>query len=121
MITYAHRCKTLRDRVTVGRVAVPHQVVWCFIPREGIGDLASDPFRSWIGRYAEGYQPPPFVLENDQNEKQPEADCRHDQEVHGPDARRMVVEKSLPSLRPPSPALRHILGDRRLSDFDPEP
>src|SRR5712664_2327383 len=32
----------------------------------------------------------------------------------------MVVEKGLPGLRPPSPALRHVLGDGRLGDFDPE-
>jgi hypothetical protein len=30
----------------------------------------------------------------------------------------MVVEKGLPRLRPPSPALRHVLGDRRLSDLN---
>ena len=48
------------------------------------------------------------------------ADRRHDQEVHGGDACRMVVQESLPGLRPPSPAPRHVLGDGRLSDFDPE-
>src|SRR5882757_1184071 len=32
----------------------------------------------------------------------------------------MVVQKGLPGLRPPSPALRHVFGDRRLSDFDAE-
>ena len=30
----------------------------------------------------------------------------------------MVVEKGLPPLRPPSPALRHVLGDRRLSGLN---
>jgi hypothetical protein len=32
----------------------------------------------------------------------------------------MVVEKDLPGLRPPSPTLRHVFGDRRLSDLNPE-
>src|ERR1700726_1879070 len=32
----------------------------------------------------------------------------------------MVVKESLPGLRPPSPAPRHVLGDRRLRDLDPE-
>src|SRR5882672_12420944 len=32
----------------------------------------------------------------------------------------MVVQKGLPGLRPPSPALRHVFGDRRLSNFDAE-
>jgi len=58
------------------------------------------------------------VPKNDQNEEQLEADCRHDQEVHGGDACRMVVEKGLPRLQPRSPALRHVLGDHRLSDLN---
>src|SRR5258708_15063829 len=58
--------------------------------------------------------------EDDQNEEQLEADRRHDQKVHRGNARRMVVQKSLPGLRPPSPAPRHVLGDGRLSDFDPK-
>src|SRR5580700_10470472 len=32
----------------------------------------------------------------------------------------MVMEKGLPGLRPPSPTPRHVLGDRRLRDLDPE-
>lgn len=35
-------------------------------------------------------------------------------------ARRMVVQESLPGLRPPSPAPRHVLGDCRLRDVDPK-
>jgi hypothetical protein len=60
------------------------------------------------------------VPENDQNEEQLEADRRHDQEVHGGDAGRMIVKERLPGLRPPSPAPRHVLGNGRLCDFDPE-
>src|SRR5271169_2991189 len=32
----------------------------------------------------------------------------------------MIVKESLPGLRPPSPALRHVLRDRRLRDFNSE-
>jgi hypothetical protein len=44
-----------------------------------------------------------LVPENDQHEEQLEADCRHDKEVHGGNACRMIAEKRLPSLRRPSP------------------
>jgi hypothetical protein len=73
-----------------------------------------------MGCYGQGYQPPPFVPEDDQNEKQSKASCRHDQEVYGADAGRMVAEESLPGLRPPSPTPRHVLADRRLRDLNPE-
>src|SRR4051794_21830220 len=82
-----------------------------FIPREGLRDLAGDPFRRGGGRYTQRYQPPSFVPEDDQDEQQLETDRRHDQEVHRADACGMVVQKALPGLRPSSPALRHILGD----------
>src|SRR5260370_23286254 len=73
-----------------------------------------------MGRHGQGYEPPTFVPEDDQNEKQPKADRRHDQEVHRADACGMVVQKGLPSLRRPSPTLGHILGHRRLRDLDAE-
>jgi hypothetical protein len=38
------------------------------------------------------------VPENDQKEEQLEADRRHDQEVHGGDAGRMIVKESFPGL-----------------------
>jgi hypothetical protein len=90
--------KTPGDGMTIGGIVISDQVAGRFIPREGIGDLASDPLRRWIGYYAERYQPPPLVPENDQNEEQLEADRRRDQEVHGGDAGRMIVEESLPGL-----------------------
>ena len=120
VIAYAHGCETLGDRLTVGRVTVSDHVVWWFIPREGIGDLTGNPLRRGIGRYAQRYQPPPFVPEDDQNEKQPKADRRHNQDVHRADACHMVVQKGFPGLRPPSPTPRHVLGNRRLRDLDAE-
>jgi hypothetical protein len=120
VISDAHRSETPGDGKTVGPVAVSYQVVWCFIPRKSIGDLLGDPFGCGIGRHAERYQPPPLMPEDYQDEEQLEADRWHDQEVHGGDAGSMVAEKGLPSLRPPSPPLRHVLGHRRLRNFDPE-
>ena len=103
MITYTHGCKTPGNGMTIGPIAVSDQVVWCFIPRKGVGDPVGDPLRRWMGRHRQRYQPPPLVPENDQDEEQLEADCRHDQKVHAGDAGRMVAEKGLPGLRPPSP------------------
>ncbi len=75
MITYAHRSKTLRDRLTVGCIPIPDERVGRFVPRKGLGDLLGDPLSRRIGRHAERYQPPALVPQNDQNEEQPKADC----------------------------------------------
>src|SRR4029077_1309719 len=48
VIAYAHGCKTLRDCLAVASVTVPDHVLWCFIPRERIGDLAGNPLRRRI-------------------------------------------------------------------------
>src|ERR1700704_848122 len=120
MITDAHGSKTLGDSVAVRPVAISDEIIRRFVPGKGIGALAGDPLRRWIGRHAERYQPAPLVPENDQHEEQLEADCRHDKEVHGGNACRMIAEKRLPSLRRPSPPPRHVLGDSRLSDLEPE-
>jgi len=86
MISDAHCSKTLRDCVTVGSVAVSHEVVRSFIPWEGIGDLAGNLFRRRIGGHRKRYQSPALVPKNDQDEQQLEAHRRHDQEVHRADA-----------------------------------
>src|SRR5216684_5431067 len=52
--------------------------------------------------------------------EQSKAHRRHDQEVHSRNACGMVLQEGLPGLRPPSPTPRHVLGDRRLSDLNPE-
>ena len=98
MITDAHGSKTPGDGMTIGRVAVADEVVGRFVPWEGIGDLAGDPLRRGIGRHAKRYQAATLVPENDQNEEQLKADRRHDQEVHGGYAGRMIVKESLPGL-----------------------
>jgi hypothetical protein len=98
VIADSHRRKAPGDGMTIGRVAVADEMVGCFVPGEGIGDVAGDPFGRWIGRHAERYQAATLVPENDQNEEQLEADRRHDQEVHGGYAGRMIVKESLPSL-----------------------
>src|SRR5260370_1369097 len=50
-VAYTHRRKALRYRLTVGPISVSDHVVWCFIPREGIGDLTGDPLRRRMGRH----------------------------------------------------------------------
>lgn len=120
MIAYTHGCKTLRDRLAVTPVAIPDHVVERFIPGERIHELAGDPLCCRMAGDAQRDQATTLVPQNDQDKQQPKADGRHDQEVHRADACRMIVQKGLPGLRPPSPTLRHVLGDSRLGDLDAE-
>jgi hypothetical protein len=60
------------------------------------------------------------VPEDDQDVQQTETHRRHDEEIHGGNTCRVIVKECLPGRRPPSLAPRHVLGDGRLLDFDPE-
>src|SRR5258708_37172733 len=110
MIPDAHGTEPPGDRMTIARVTVPDEVIWRFTPREGVGDLVSDPLSRWVDCYTKRYQPPAFVPENDQHVQQPEPDRRHDQEVHGADAGRVIVRSEQPGV-----GTGDDIRDRRLS------
>ena len=88
------------------------------IPGERLGDLPGNPFRGGMGRDAEGEKAPTIVPQDDQDIEHPEADGGNDQEVDGRDSGCVVAEKSAPTLRRRPPASFHVLGHRRLTDFD---
>jgi hypothetical protein len=61
------------------------------------------------------------MAQDDQYRQQPKVNRRHHKEIHAADIGHTVAQKRLPRLAPPSwPTLGHVLGNRRLSDLDPE-
>src|SRR6185437_8707118 len=52
--------------------------------------------------------------------KESEADRRHNKQIHRGDPRGMVAQEDLPALAGWTTPSRHVLGDRRLRDFDAE-
>jgi hypothetical protein len=97
--------------VTVGCIPIPDEIIGRFVPREGIVDLPSDPFRGWVIGDTERYQAPALVPQDDEREQQSEADRRHDHEVHRGNTGRVIAQERPPGLRRPSPAFGHVLGD----------
>src|SRR5215471_15546071 len=82
-------------------------------PATGFSELIGEPF----GRPQDL---PPAVAYDQQTIEQSKRDCRHDEEVHCNNAKRMVAKERLPSLRGRAPPPHHILGDARLADLDAE-
>src|SRR5215468_5273809 len=110
MIAYTHGCKTLRHGPAVAPVTIPDHVSGCFVPREGICELAGDPLGCRMIGDAQRDQVSPLVPQDNQDKQQPKADGRHDQEVHRANACSMVMQKCLPGLRPPRPLLAMYLA-----------
>jgi hypothetical protein len=88
------------------------------IPREGLGNLARDPLRRrMVGHAQQG---------------QTASSCRRINKTNSSrklivgttrkstDPRRMVTQERLPCLARSGSTLGHVLGNRRLSDLDPE-
>ena len=44
-----HRPDPLSDGDAVRAISIADEVAGRLVPREGFGDLASDPFRGWVG------------------------------------------------------------------------
>src|ERR1700716_3034159 len=90
------------------------------VPRKGLGNVARDPLSRRMVGHAQQDQTASFMPQDHQDKQQPKVDCRDYKEVHGPDPRRMVTQERLPCLARSGSTLGHVLGNRRLSDLDPE-
>ena len=118
MIADAHRVNAMGVSWAEGSIAVANQMTRCFIPREGVGHLPSDPLGSRIGSDADRDHPPAGVTQDHQAVEQLERDSAYDEEVQRSDARNVIAQESLPTLGRWSPAPDHIPADGRFSDFD---
>jgi hypothetical protein len=61
---------------------------------------------------------PPLVRQDHEDEQDLEQHGGDDEEVHGDEGPKVVVEKGSPGLRWRPPMADHVLGDRRLRDLD---
>src|SRR5262249_60957828 len=69
-------------------------------------------------RYGVVNELPPAVRKKYQTLEQLEADRRHDKQIRGGNARRLVAQEGRPALTRSSGAFDHVLGDGRLGDLD---
>jgi hypothetical protein len=68
----------------------------------------------------DGKNAPSAMVEDHECIEEPEADRRHDEQIHRGDACGMVAQERLPALTRWRPASRHVLGHRRLCNLDAE-
>jgi len=121
VIAYTHGCKALRDGVAVAPVAISDHVVRCLIPREGIGDLTGDPLCSrMVGdaqRIIRRRRSCRRMTRTKSNRKPTVGTIR---KSIAPTPASWLWRKVFQVCRPPSPAPRHVLGDRRLGELEAE-
>src|SRR5262245_22323854 len=119
LVPNAHGAQTLPEDRAIRSVPIPNEITRCAVPRERLGDLARNPLRGRICRYAERYPQSTPVPQNHKAIEQPERNRRQHEEIDCRDAVDMIGQKSPPALRwRPTPV--HIACDRRLRDRETE-
>src|SRR3974390_2438574 len=68
--------------------------------------------------YREPQQPPSTMAHHQKRKQAPERQGRNRTEINRRNGIHMVAEECPPRLRWRSPVFDHVLGDRRLSDFE---
>src|SRR5216683_2600149 len=112
LVPDAHGAQSARDDAAIDPVAIADEVVRSLIPRKGLGQLACNPFSCRV------------CCDVDPDEvsaaEQVEADRWNNEQVHGGNVWRVVMQEGPPFLATRPPRFGHVLRDARLRDLKPE-
>jgi len=116
----AHAAQSARDDAAIDPVAIADEVARSLIPGKCFRDLTCNPFGRGICRDVDPDEA--SAVEPDYNEgiEQVETDSWNNEQVHGRDVRRVVMQEGPPGLAGRCPSFDHVLGDARLRDLKPE-
>src|SRR6202165_1320187 len=120
LISDAHGAKSARDNGAVDPIAVPDHITRSPIPRKCLGDLACNPFCRRICCDVDPDEVSAVEPDDDEGIEQVETDSWNDEQVHGGNVWRVVMQEGSPSLAGRPPSFDHVLGDARLRDLKSE-
>src|ERR1700730_5183503 len=116
----AHGAQSARDDAAIDAVPVADHVAQSFIPRECFCDLARNPFRGRMRCDADPDQLSAIQPHYDVGVEQVEANGGDNEQVHGGNVWRVVMQEGSPSMAWRTASLDHVFGDTRLRDLKPE-
>ena len=120
LVPDTHGAQSTRDDAAVNPVAIADEVVRSFIPRKCLRYLTRNPFGRRICRDVDPDQVSAIEPDDDEGIEQAETDRRDNEQVHSGNIRRVITQKSSPSLAGRPASFDHVLGDARLRDLKPE-
>ena len=100
--------------------AIADKIPWRLVSRKGFPELLRGPRGRRMPSHGGVHDAPAVMTEDHQHEQQSARCRRHHEEIGRDDLVDMIGQKRAPRLRGRTSSLRHVLGDRRLSDVDPE-
>src|SRR5258708_10861152 len=120
LVSDAHGAQSARDHAAIDPVAIADEVQRSLIPRKRLRDLTCNPFGRGICCDVDPDEVSAVEPDDDEGIEQVETDCWNNEQVHGGNARRVVMQEGPPTLAGRCPSFDHVLGDARLRDLKPE-
>src|SRR6266700_7882353 len=120
LVPDANGAQSARDDATIDPVAIADEVVRSLIPGKCLRYLTCNPFCRRICCDADPDQFSAVEPDDDKGVEQVEADSWNNEQVHGGNVWRVVMQEGSPSLAGWPPSFDHVLGDARLRDLKPE-
>src|ERR1700694_1054391 len=120
LVPNTHGAQSARDDAAIDPVVIADEVVWCLIPGKCLRYLTCNPFRRRICCDVDPDEVSAAESDDDEGIEQVETDSWNNEQVHGGNVWRVVMQEGPPSLAGRSPPFDHVLGDARLRDLKPE-
>src|ERR1700739_1365233 len=120
LVPNAHGAQSARHDGAVDPIAVSDHATMSPVPRKGLGYLTCNPLRCRVGRDVNPNEISAIEPDDDEGIEQVETDSWNNEQVHGGNVWRVVMQEGPPSLAGRRPPLDHVLGDARLRDLKPE-
>src|SRR5216684_3193607 len=120
LVPDAHGAQSACDDGTIDPITVPNHVARSLVPRKCLRYLTRNPFGRRICCDVDPDEVSAVEPDDDEGIEQVETDSWNNEQVHGGNVWRVVMQEGPPSLAGRPPPFDHVLGDARLRDLKPE-
>jgi hypothetical protein len=115
-----HGAQSACDDAAIDPVAIADEVARSLIPGKCLRYLTCNPFGRGICCDVDPDKVSAVEPDDDEGIERVETDSWNNEQVHGSNVRRVVVQEGPPSMAGWRPSFDHVLGDARLRDVKPE-
>src|SRR5882672_48781 len=120
LVSDAHGAQSACDNAAIDPISIADEVARSFIPRKCLRYLTCNPFCRWICCDVDPDEISAVEPDDDEGIEQVETDSRNNEQVHGGNVQRVIMQEGSPSLAGRRLSFDHVLGDARLRDLKPE-
>src|ERR1700732_1098799 len=120
LVPDAHGAQSARDDAAIDPIPIADEVTRSLIPRKCLRYLTCNPFGRGICCDVDPDQVSAVEPDDHEGIEQVETDSWNNEQVHGGNVWRVVMQEGPPALAGRRPSFDHVLGHARLRDLKPE-